>query len=172
MISNLNRFDMSRNSSLVTNYFDNERRGMADFQILSSTLWKEVKEAQVVRFCGARVSDMESIYLSRVDDIQIDGGRGRGRGRGGRGPRGGGRGRDRSSHEENETMGKSSTTPAVKSTTPNLDHIVCSNCGIKGHRSSTCTIKKVSFASTDDELIYLAASVPDWCTPCPDDECD
>ena len=113
---------------------------------------------------------MVSIYLSRVDDIQIDGGRGRGRG--GRGHRGGGRGRGRSSHERKETVGKSSTAPPVKFTTPTLDHIECWNCGIKGHRSSTCPIKKVNFASTDDEIIYLAASVPDWRTSCPDDECD
>ena len=165
VIGILNRLDMSRYSSLVTNYLDNERRRIADLPILSSTLWKEVKEAEVVRFRAARGSDMESIYLSRVDDNQIDGGRGRG-------PRGGGRGSGRSSYEEKKTMGKSSTIPAVKCTTPNLDHIVCWNCGIKGHRSSTCTIKKVSFASTDDELIYPAASVPDWCTPCPDNECD
>ena len=85
VIGILNRLDMSRYSSLVTNYLDNERLGIVDLPILSSTLWKEVKEAGVVRFRGARGSDMESIYLSRVDDIQIDGGRGRG-------PRGGGRG--------------------------------------------------------------------------------
>ena len=121
VIGILSRLDMSRYSSLVTNYLDNKRRGIADLPILSSTLWKEVKEAQVVRFRGVKGSDMERIYLSRFDDIKIDGGRGRGRG--GR-PRGGGRGRGRSSHEEKETVGKSNTL-VVNSATTSLEHIKC-----------------------------------------------
>lgn len=42
-----------------------------------------------------------------------------------------------------------------------------------GHRTSTCTVKKINFAATDDdELIYLAATVPDWRVSCPDNVCD
>ena len=95
----LNRLDMSRYAGLVRDYLDNERRGIADLPELSSTLWREVKDAQVIRFRGGRGSELESIYLTRADDIKIDGGRGRGRaGRTGRG----GRGRGRSSTQEKE----------------------------------------------------------------------
>ena len=85
----LNLLDMSIYAGLVKDYLDNKRRGIADLPELSSTLWREVKDAQVIRFRGGKGSDLESIYLPRADDIKIDGGRGRGRacwtGRGGRG---------------------------------------------------------------------------------------
>lgn len=88
----LNRLDMSRYSQLVRDYFDNERRGIAELPAVSSTLWREVKDAHVLRFRGTGGGALESVYLSRADDINIDGGRGRGRGgrtgRGGRGGRG------------------------------------------------------------------------------------
>ena len=72
----LNRLDMSRYAGLVRDYLDNERHGIADLPELSSTLWREVKDAQVIRFRGGRGTDLESIYLTRADDIKIDGGRG------------------------------------------------------------------------------------------------
>ena len=87
---------MSRYASLTKDYFDNERRGIAELPVASSTLWKEMKETQIIRFRGSGGGGLESVYLSRADDINIDGGRGRERGRSGRswgGRRGRGRGR-------------------------------------------------------------------------------
>ena len=49
IIGILNRLDMSRYSSLVKDYLDNERRGIAALPELPSTLWKEIKDTQVVR---------------------------------------------------------------------------------------------------------------------------
>ena len=72
----LNRLDMSRYASLVKDYFDNERRGIADLPDASSTLWKEIKDAQIIRFRGNAIRDLESVYLSMAEDIKIDGGRG------------------------------------------------------------------------------------------------
>ena len=92
IIGLLNRLDMTRYAQLVRDYFDNERCGIAELPTTSSTLWKEVKDAQILRFRG-RGNRFESVYLSRVDDINEDTARGRGRagrgGRGGRGNRGG-----------------------------------------------------------------------------------
>lgn len=94
VIGILNRQDMSRYASLTKDYFDNERRGIAELPEASSTLWKKIKDMQVIRFRGIGGGLLESVYLTRADDIHIDGGRGRGRvgrsgrGRGGRGGRG------------------------------------------------------------------------------------
>ena len=41
---------MSRYGSLVKDYLDNERRGIANLPELPSTLWKEMKDTQVIRF--------------------------------------------------------------------------------------------------------------------------
>lgn len=41
----LNRLDMSRYAQLSRDYFDNERRGIADLPAASATLWREVKDA-------------------------------------------------------------------------------------------------------------------------------
>jgi Zinc knuckle len=160
----LNRLDMSRYATLARDYFDNERRGIAALPEASSTLWKEVKDAQVIRFRGTRVNDLESIYLTRVDEIKIDGGRGRGRGsratRGGRG----GRGRGRFSNEEKGHLDDIKTTATASPITP--DNIICWTCGKKGHRSNICPIKRVHFAAAeDDETIFLTRTVPDNCTP-------
>ena len=43
VIGVLNRLDMSRYASLVRDYLDNERRGIAALPELPSTLWKEIK---------------------------------------------------------------------------------------------------------------------------------
>ena len=131
----LNRLDMSRYAGLVKDYLDNERRGIADLPELSSTLWKEIKDAQVVRFRGGRINDLESIYLMRAEDIKVDGGRGRGRGRASRGGRGG-RGRGRSSYEEKESLKSTDTTIPNNPSTITPENIVCWHCGKKGHRSS------------------------------------
>ena len=80
VIGILNRLDMSRYASLTKDYFDNERRGIADLPVASSTLWKEIKDTQIIRFKGTGGGALESVYLSRADDLHIDGGKGRGRG--------------------------------------------------------------------------------------------
>lgn len=84
---------MTRYAQLVRDYYDNERRGIAEILTTSATLWKEVKDAQILRFRGTG-NHLESVHLSHVDDINEDTARGRGRkGRGGRGNRGGRTGR-------------------------------------------------------------------------------
>ena len=52
IIGILNRLDMSRYSSFVKDYLDNERRGIAALPEIPSTLWKVIKDTQVVRFRG------------------------------------------------------------------------------------------------------------------------
>ena len=89
VIGILNRLDMSRYASLTKDYFDNERRGIAELPEARSTLWKEMKDTQIIRFRENAGTGLESVYLSRADDLNIDGGRGRGRG--GRSGRGRGR---------------------------------------------------------------------------------
>ena len=136
----LNRLDMSRYASLVKDYFDYERRGIAELPAISSTLWKEVKDAQIIRFRGTRADDLESIYLNRAGEIIIDGGWGRGRGS--RSTRRGrcGRGRGRSDVVEKSASedGKSVIAPA--SITP--DTIVCWNCNKKVIAPTTVRPKK------------------------------
>ena len=127
----LNRLDMSRYAQLVRDYFDNERRGIAELPAVSSTLWREVKDAQVLRFRGTGGGALESVYLTRADDINIDGGRGRGRGgRTGRGGRGG-RGRGRPPQEEKGPAGtKSIKPPPIPPLGPITPaDIVCWTCG-------------------------------------------
>ena len=154
----LNRLDMSRYAQLVRDYFDNERRGIAELPAVSSTLWREVKDAQVLRFRGTGGGALESVYLTRADDINIDGGRGRGRGgRTGRGGRGG-RGRGRPPQEEKGPAGtKSIKPPPIPPLGPITPaDIVCWTCGKKGHRSTSCPDKRVHFTSVDeDETIFL-----------------
>ena len=62
VIGILNRLDMSRYASLVKDYFDNERRGIAELPDVSSTLWKEIKDAQIIRFRGNTIRDLESVF--------------------------------------------------------------------------------------------------------------
>jgi hypothetical protein len=50
VIGILNRLDMSRYASLVKDYMNNERRNIASLPELSTTLWKEIKDTQIIRF--------------------------------------------------------------------------------------------------------------------------
>ena len=121
----LNRLDMTRYASLVKDYFDNERRGIAELPDASSTLWKEIKDAQIIRFRGNAIRDLESVYLSMAEDIKIDGGRGRGRGGRGRGRGGrGGRGRGRSAMRSKETTENTKFTPPDHSGSITPENIV------------------------------------------------
>jgi hypothetical protein len=85
IIGILNRLDMSRYAVLVKDYLDNQRRGIADLPELPSTLWKEIKDTQIVRFRGTGPSHFQAVSLSSVDDLDD---KGRDRGRGGRGREG------------------------------------------------------------------------------------
>ena len=153
IIGVLNRLDMSRYGSLVREYLDNERRGIAALPDLPSTLWKEIEDTQVVRFRGTGVPNLQAVYLSRVVEAD-DGGRGRSSGRGQGGRRGrsgrggrGGRGRGRRHY--------SPPPPVVVDSIKPLD-IICWTCGKKGHRSTTCPTKTVHFTdSTENAKIFL-----------------
>ena len=155
VIGILNRLDMSRYASLTKDYFDNERRGIAELPDASSTLWKEIKDTQIIRFRSNGGIGLESVYLSRADEVNIDGGRGRGRGgRSGRGRSG--RGRGRGASEKLPTEGTETEGKGPPSITP--DNIVCWTCGKKGHRSNKCPVKQVHFAGlAEDEIIYYSA---------------
>jgi hypothetical protein len=90
IIGILNRLDMSRYSALVANYLDNERRGICSLPDTLPKLWKELKDAQIVRFRGAvHPSTLESVFISAIEQprqpahsrrITTNTGRGRGRG--------------------------------------------------------------------------------------------
>ena len=169
VIGILNRLDMSRYASLAKDYFDNERRGIAELPAASSTLWKEIKDTQVIRFRGTGGGALESVYLTRADDIHIDGGKGRGRGgRSGRGRGGrGGRARGRGAPETLlEGKGGSSlkASSVVSDATATAD-IECWTCHQKGHRSSTCPLKRVHFAGLEeDETVFYTSIETHRCT--------
>ena len=158
----LNRLDMSRYAQLARDYFDNERRGIADLPAASATLWREVKDAQIIRFRGTGGGNLESVYYSQADD-KVEGGKGQARGgRGGRNGRGGrgnrdGRGgrtpRDSGSPSELKTAGTMVQGPVTS------NEIVCWNCHKKGHRASACTVKSVHFtdAIDEDETIFYSS---------------
>jgi hypothetical protein len=137
VIGILNRLNMSRYSSLVWDYLDNERRGIAALPELPSTLWKEIKDTQVVRFRGTGAAHLQAVYLSRVDDLDE-------KGRGGRGGRGRTRGRGRG----RGTFSSSTTPPACPPESIKPADIICWSCGKKGHRSTSCPTKTVHFSDS------------------------
>ena len=94
-------YNIGLHASLVKDYLDNERRGIADLSELSSTLWNEIKETQVIHFRGTASQCLHSVLLTGVDEApgtNHTGDHGRGRGRGGRNGRGGRGGRGRGSN--------------------------------------------------------------------------
>ena len=139
IIGILNRLDMSRYALLVRDYLDNERRGIAELPELPSTLWKEIKDTQVIRFRGATGGQLHGVYLSRADEAP-DKGRGRGRGGRGRGNRGRGRGGRGRGRETSDSHGKSTSEhhPSMSIEPIKPSDIVCWTCGKKGHRSTSC----------------------------------
>ena len=163
VIGILNRLDMSRYASLTKDYFDNERRGIAELPDASSTLWKEIKDTQVIRFRGSGGGALESVYLTRADDIHIDGGRGRGRGGRSGGRRGGGRGGRGRGRGAPETLleGKEGSIlkgSSIAADTAATSEIECWTCHQKGHRSSTCPLKRVHFAAlAEDETVFYTS---------------
>lgn len=162
VIGILNRLDMTRYATLVRDYLDNERRGIAELPELPSTLWKEIKDTQVIRFRGTANPHLHGVYLSRADDIP-DKNPGRGRGGRGRGGRGRGRGRGRNQYD--------SPPPATEPTKPS--DIVCWTCNKKGHRSTSCPTKGVTFAEPPNETNVFLTTVMNF-TPDQDDDrhCD
>ena len=163
VIGILNRLDMSRYATLAKDYFDNERRGIAGLPAASSILWKEIKDTQVIRFRGTGGGALESVYLTRADDIHIDGGKGRGRGgrsgggRGGRGGRGRGRGAPETLLEGKE--GSILKGPSNAAATAATAEIECWTCHQKGHLSSTCPLKRVHFAALEEDETVFYTSV-------------
>lgn len=161
IIGILNRLDMSRYASLAKDYLDNERRGIATLPVLPSTLWKEIKDTQIIRFRGTTGVNLQSVYYSSADGVEnVSSGRFI-RGRGGRGYRGGrGQGRGRGSGRQSTLSGPPATLDSIKP----ID-ILCWTCGKKGHKSTTCPTKSTNsiyltkpvsyFDVTIDEPIYL-----------------
>lgn len=157
VIGILNRLDMSRYHSLVKDYLDNERRGISELPELSSTLWKEIKDTQIIRFRGTAPTNLHGVYLSRADET-LDTGRGHGRGRGryqGRGGKGrssSGRGRGRGPSDPPITT--------IESIKPS--DIICWSCGKKGHRSSVCPTKAVHFAESGQDAEIFLTTIADF----------
>ena len=168
VIGILNKLDMSRYAQLTKDYFDNERRGIAVLPPLSGTLWREIKDSQIIRYRGTAVNELQGVYLSNIEDLPKDygsrnnrGGRGGRGGRGSFGGRGGGRGRGQVSKESN--VSQSATVPMKSSAETSLvpRDIICWTCGKKGHRSTICPMKKIQksvhFTSAVEEAVFLTA---------------
>ena len=167
VIGILNRLDMARYTSLVKDYLDNERRGIAELPEHPATLWKEIKDTQVIRFRGIGGVNLHSVYLTSTDEAMREeadlehSGRGRGRGRSSRGRgRGQGRGHGRG---QGRGQGKGRERPASEPSTKyepiKPADINCWNCGKKGHRSSACLTKVVHFTDAIEEANVFLATV-------------
>ena len=150
---------MARYTSLVKDYLDNERRGIAELPEHPATLWKEIKDTQVIRFRGIGGVNLHSVYLTTTNkamreeaDLELSG-RGTGRGRSSRGRgrgqgRGHGRGQGRGQGKGRE---RPATEPSTKYKPIKPTDIICWNCGKKGHRSSACPSKVVQFMDAIEE---------------------
>jgi hypothetical protein len=150
VIGILNKLDMSRYAQLTKDYFDNERRGIAVIPPLSGTLWREIKDSQIIRYRGTAVNELQSVYLSNIEDLPKDynsrnyrGGRGGRGGRGSSGGRGSGRGKGQVSKES--YVSSSASVPMKSSVGTSLvpRDIICWTCENKGHRSTICPMKNI-----------------------------
>jgi Zinc knuckle len=150
IIGILNRLDMSRYSALVANYLDNERRGICPLPDTLPKLWKELKDAHLVRFRGAvHPSTLESVFMSSVDQSRPPAPSRRNTANPGRG-----RGRGRPSYPSRPPS--TATTYQPVSSQSSSD-ITCWSCGEKGHRSNACTkVKSVNFTDTSDVYVFLS----------------
>jgi Reverse transcriptase (RNA-dependent DNA polymerase) len=134
VIGILNRLDQTRYSSLVRDYLDNERRGIAELPTASTTLWKEIKDSQIIRFRSA-VGAHETVYLAKTEQLNNHayltraddenprsghrGGRGGGRNNN-RSGRGRGRGRPYTPYYNNDKSAYNSPAQSKPSTTTEL----------------------------------------------------
>lgn len=64
VIGLLNRLDMTRYAQLVRDYFDNERRGIAELPTTSSIIWKEIKDPK--SFVSEEREIILRVYTSAV----------------------------------------------------------------------------------------------------------
>ena len=163
VIGVLNRLDMSRYALLVRDYLDNERRGIAELPELPSTLWKEIKDTQVIRFRGTAGVQLHGVYLSTADEAP-EKGHGRGRGGRGRGGRGRGRGRGGRGKDAHESSGKNTSAhhPPMSTESIQPSEIICWNCGLKGHRSTNCPKKAVTFTDPPAETNVFLTTIMDF----------
>jgi hypothetical protein len=169
VIGILNKLDMSRYAQLTKDYFDNERRGIAVLPPLRGTLWRKIKDSQIIRYRGTAVNELQSVYLSNIEDLPKDYGsrnyRGGREGRGGRGSSGGrGSGRGRGQVSKDSSVSPPATDVPVKSSVETSvvpRDIICWTCGKKGHRSTICPMKKIQksvhFTSAVEEAVFLSA---------------
>ena len=68
VIGVLNRLDNARFSALVSTSLANERRGIADLPDTTATLWKELRDSQVVRYNSVYTPSSESVFLTRSEE--------------------------------------------------------------------------------------------------------
>ena len=173
IIGILNRLDMTRYASLVKDYLDNERRGIAELPILPSSLWKEIKDTQikdtqVTRFRGITGgmtgSNLHSVFLATADEMpkyRKHDGHGARVDRGGRGH---GRGNNRPMRPLNPVP-PPGPPPRMDSIRPR--NIICYSCGKKGHKSdvrpmkatgNTASMATINYTeSTQDAQIFSSA---------------
>ena len=155
IIGILNRLDMSRYASLEKDYLDNERRGIATQPVIPSTLWKEIKDTQIIRFRGTTGVNLQSVYFLNTDEVdKVSSGRGYG-GRGGRGYRGGrGRGRGRGSDRLSSLSGSPTSLDFIKPV-----DILCWTCVKKGHKSTTYPMKSTNSTYSTKLVTYFDATI-------------
>ena len=146
IIGILNRLDMSRYGNLVSNYLDNERRGICEIPNSLSKLWKELKDANVIRFRGAvHPTTMESAFLTTAAPtahpqrrMSIPSGRGRGGGR-----------------QQSASRGPANPRTPIAPTA--VTPLTCWTCGAVGHRSNMCPERKpIHYTEVTDVSTFLS----------------